>query len=208
MTEIAGGRWDNLLARLFPIKGRPISPSMSPEIQPVVVVQPDEPELGLLRNERLYASAVRVAPGGGNLAQFLLRNPATSNGLIVLERVLLSTEALCNLDARLQPLPAPPVDLATIGNPATRDTRQAMGVATSAVPGFGIFSVQTALVALAGAIIWNTQVNAAVHIELIGSANPIVLGPNTAFALQGQTVNVAVQAAFFWRERPAEPSEL
>lgn len=206
MTEISGGRWDNLLSRLFPIKGRPIAPSMSPELQPIVVVQPDAPELGLLRRERLYSLGVEIA-AAATIPKLVLRNPPGSSGLIIVEQIWASSNTnQTRFQVRTQPLPAPPVDLATVATGTTRDTRQAGTAATSAVPGFGVISTEATVGALAGGLIVDAAINAFLLTPLL--TVPIILGPNTAVALQTVNVNITADYNIHWRERSAEPSEL
>lgn len=206
MTEIAGGRWDNLLARLFPIKGRPISPGMSPELMPVVIVQPEQPEMALLRSERLYSASVVQGGVAGQTCKGLIRNPANSGGLVILEAVwLFNIAGAIDCQIRTQPLPSPPVDLATVFTGSTRDTRIARGVATSAVPGFAIVSNETSVAAPVGAIHFHVNLPAVTPIPV---TMPFVLGPNTALEVNGVQANQGFGFAFFWRERAAEPSEL
>jgi hypothetical protein len=205
MTEIAGGRWDELLRRLFPVKGRAIAPSIAPELIGTVAVQPDAPENGLLRNERLYAQSLYQVAVAGQTQKVLLRNPAASEGLIIVEGIWWTTNVLTDLQLRLQPLPSPPVDLALPVAAVTRDTRQARGVATSAVPGFGITSFETSVAAGVGSIIWRGR---STGIPVSPGILPIVLAPDTALLVWSSTAAVELGGALFWRERAAEPSEL
>lgn len=206
MTEIAGGRWDNLLARLFPIKGRPISPGMSPELMPVVVVQPNVPEMSLLRGERLYGDTVSLAAVAGQTGKFLLRNPTDSNGLIIVERVIVSSGDAGDFQLRTQPLPSPVVDLAVAGNPNCRDTRQAGTAATSAVPGFGLTSNEVSAAAATGALHMIVRLAGSPY-DFVTDWGPFVLGPGTGLEVNSP-VQASIRVTCLWRERAAEPSEL
>lgn len=91
MTEISGGRWDTFLRRLFPVKGRSISPALAPELVPIVVAQPDGPELRALRNEKLFSVLVNQVSVGGQFQGALIRNPPDSTMLIVCTGIMVYT---------------------------------------------------------------------------------------------------------------------
>jgi len=85
MTHIEIGRFDTLLRRFFSIKGKEASPLLSPEIQPVIVIQDDAPELDFLSGVRRYAGTGAQVGAAGEFSEIFLINPVGSGVLAVVE---------------------------------------------------------------------------------------------------------------------------
>src|SRR5882762_11640733 len=82
-NESLVGRYDRLGSRLHNVKGHPVHPQVSPEIQHVIVLENDRPEFRYLEGTKPLSARTAHAPGAGNIAGARLRNPAGSGVLAV-----------------------------------------------------------------------------------------------------------------------------
>lgn len=197
MNQIQGGKWDEFMRRLFPVKDRSIAPVMGSELNPMVMVQEWEPELYALRGERLYA-ATEIASAGGaatfNLMQ--IDNPTGSGTIVIIEGFsMVDTSGVRSF----QTFVTPPVAIAGLGDPVARDSR---------------FDTRrpTGIVGLnAGALVTVTRRTGT---YLVGTSDsllittPHVITPGFAFVIQDGTQNQADRITVWWRERGADTSEL
>lgn len=195
MTEIAGGRWDRLLRKLFPVKGPSIAPSIAPELLPVVQVQNWEPELYILRSETRWSSFCDQIAIGGQSGYILLSNPADSGVLAIIEDFWHSVPDN-NVSASMGILSSMPIP-ANFGTVGQLDTRQISNYAAACT------------------VMHDTNVIGAGETCRMNRSpaksnkawQPVVVHPNYGYLLWSRTVNVNFFGTLFWRERPIEPSE-
>jgi len=201
MTEIQGGRWDRLLARLFPVKGGTIAPSIAPELQPVVQVQTFEPEMYYLKGEKICWSTGNVAASVGNFSVMHLENPAGSNVLGIIEAIELMTTT-----NRIQYIGiANAAHTAAASNgAAVRDTRWPGG---GTAPSTDEATVQLYSGAIAAIISSAAYTVRTLANESLIREIPIVLGPGMTLEIRQDVVNADLRASFVWRERSFELSE-
>jgi len=82
---IGAARFETLIRRLLSTKGAEAAPLLSPEIQPVIVIQDDAPELDFLKNTRRYAGNGLQVGVAGQFSQVFLINPIGSQTLAVVQ---------------------------------------------------------------------------------------------------------------------------
>ncbi len=105
-NEITVARWQNLARRLFGLQGAGGNvPLLTPEIQPVIVLQPDTPEHWLLRDEHGFGQGVSQVGAAGVRATCGFFNPSTSNKIVTVHRAVFSagdtTPALSTVNVTL-----------------------------------------------------------------------------------------------------------
>lgn len=197
-NEILAARFNSILNKLLSMKEGAPAPSLSSDIVPTIQLEGDRPEYAFLGGVRLCAGFVGVAAGGaGNRSVALLRNPATSGVIVVVEAIVLhSTVASKTFVIR---------NAVTGGVTATgsrvRDSRWG-----TMVPAALVQSTNGA--AATGNIVgfWPGQSNGTATSGRIDV--PFVITPNESLAIEPGVDNEGVSAGFFWRERAVEPSEL
>lgn len=87
MTEIQGGRWDDFLKRVFPVKAQGVAPAVGPEIVPIIEMEPRSLRHRILANEKTYAMWASQAEAAGKYAQIGLYNPTDSGMLLEVIKV-------------------------------------------------------------------------------------------------------------------------
>ncbi len=200
LNQINGGRWDNFLRRMFPIKEQSIAPVIASELVGMVIVQEWEPELFKLRDEALAIAYTEVGAVAAQLGHVQLFNPAGSASLITLEKVIF----FVTVDSTLQIAYEPGIMAGSIqAASAFRDQRFSptpnIGITigqprfVSSVPVIGTATISKVQVILAPSLEWKLD---------------MVISPGQSVVVRHQTVNRLLGVTWFWRERSAEPSEL
>lgn len=201
LNQIQSGRWDRCLRRFFGVKEfGPIAPAVSPEVLPVMVLQPHCPSLYHLRDERLAASFVSVPAVAGNTGYATLQT--RENALVVLTKITVVSYAAAlaywigwdnnNLagtpvagtfrDSRRGTVPAIAQQLATV-----------FYGAVVAGPGAGGVFLETSAANAGETLVIDTE---------------IVIAAGANFLVQATTLNQAFSCSFEWRERPLEDTEV
>lgn len=200
-NQILQPRFSSLLTRYFAIRGAGSpAPTLAPEIAPVFNVnQQDDTAAFYTRNERLaHYGAGTLAAQALNYTRALLRNPAGSGILLIVERVLLNTGV-----TGYGILTATTVDDANAQVGYLRDYRwvQSAGVVSpSAILSWGNASP----VAPNGG---NGRVYTSAANQSQWQECNVIIPPGGAFYLYAGTVNTAINTVGFdWRER-ALPNE-
>lgn len=200
MTEIAGGRWDNFLRRLFPVKGAAISPAIGPELVPVIIAQPDGEELRALRGEKLWIGAVPQIAVAGQFQGALVRNPPDSTVLVVVQGWYVftgGTATTLSLRDHGTTLHAGALQ-GNVRGPLRRDGR------------FRGESIATELYHVTDAVPGGNP-DGMFRIDLGGGAvteiPPVVLDPGAIYGIWGETLATAMYATLWGFERIIEPAE-
>jgi len=200
LNQIQSGRWDELLRRLFPVKDRTIAPVLASELVGQVVVQNWEPELYVLRGERLAIGTATQTAVAAEFPHTQLFNPAGSGNLLIVDEIWLRSPSNLLYDLAFQ-------DVVTVGftnvGSSFRDTR--LGVASVVGTTVGVLSVDTNVALTGGATVgrYNSE-----GLRSSVVKPKIILGPGTSLIVRGLTVNTTMSITYLWRERIAEPSEL
>lgn len=197
--EISGGRWDNLLRRLFPVKGGAVAPAIAPELVPTIQVQTFEPEMYRLKGERLLIGKGIAGPVAGQYAQVNLRNDS-DDSLVIIESFLVSSgTAATGFQVRLGNNA-----VGTLTGIGGRDVRCGVVITAGSVSGAIRQSVNAGI---SGTHVGDIRINAA-NVTANGKLLcPFVLGPTHMLQIWNEAVNANIYVTFIWRERPFEIGE-
>lgn len=170
--------------------------SLLPELGVNMLLPADELlfHMGWRRHQRAATQAAVAAQA----AIVKLRNPASSNVMVLLERVIVSAGAGVFIETGTSTL-GDTTDLATLVTPGTvnRDTRQATALSSGGCN--AIISQTTSAVALTtGGSIFRIAVANTAY-ELPGA--PWILVPGTSFQIGDSQLNDKLEYTFYWRER-------
>jgi len=197
MSEIQQTRWDRIIRRVSGSvgTGSHVSETLS-ELFPVIDVERVPGELLLLGGTQLAMGTIVVSPVAANFSLAMLRNPGGSKTLITVTKVLMSASATIQGNAGVTLN-----TFGTAGSQAIRDTRRG-----PADPPVGLVLGEVSLVF--GVDFFRFILTGGMNTILEDENSVAVLAPGTAFAVGALSTNTAIRASFFWRERPAEESEL
>lgn len=200
MYEVQQSRWDRLIRRVSGSigPGSRVSETLS-ELFPVLDVERVPGELLLLGGTRLGVAGFPVNAGVGDFPAAQIENPADSANIITITSVVFSAASVSNLlfgTVHAQLVTALPTAS------RLRDTREVFP--TQPV---GLLRIDTGLGAPIDSI---GQVRTAgVAVLTLEDKNGVaILAPGERFTVGSDLADTLLTAAFFWRERPAEQSEL
>ena len=198
--EVQQTRWDRLIRRVSGSigPGSRVSETLS-ELFPVLDVERVPAELLLLGNTRLGMASFPVQATATEFPGSQIENPADSGNLITITQVLITASQTTQIlwGAVHGQLPN---DLPTASR--LRDTREVFP--TQPV---GLLRIDTALAAPIDSI-GQLRVLASTLVRLDDENDLAILAPGERFTVGADTANAFLSAVFFWRERPAEQSEL
>jgi hypothetical protein len=195
-NEIGIGRWNRFIQKLTDMKGGPPARQLSSEI---VFSHPifHGVENRFLESWDLFGVGVTIAAIGGAQSGVRLTNPTTSNVIAVVTKALLSTTAggvfnfeYGNVGAGLSN--------ALVATPMERRGRSA----STCLPTFNVAALSTLNVVAQLNIAGNTSFD-----FIRGANDEVCLPPGASVQMDGNAVNNAVTASFWWRERFLEPAE-
>ena len=196
--EVQQTRWDRLIRRVSGSigPGSRVSETIS-ELFPVLDVERVPGELLLLGGIKTGQAATILSAVAGNLNHAQLFNPADSNNLVVLTKVYLAS-------AVAQPIRFGTTATALttdVGNVIPRDTRAGI---------IGRLSAESRSVNQVGGfpLLGNVLIQSNVTFAIEDENSIAVLAPGTGYTFANTAANSTLQIHYFWRERPAEQSEL
>ena len=197
-NEVQQTRWDRLIRRVSGSigPGSRVSETIS-ELFPVLDVERVPGELLLLGGTRLMIGGVDSPAVVAEFSQMQLFNPVDSGTLITVTSVQIYTGTGANVFYGLVGLPITTLP----ANPRTRDSR--LGVLNTGVGEVRIDSNAAIQPTLA-----RIRLETNVMLTLQDPNGLAVLGPNSGLQFTHTTANANLRGTFFWRERPAEQSEL
>lgn len=200
-NEIGYGRFSRALQKLFGIKGAAPVPTLAPEIQPVHIVFhgiEDRFHEGWNR----FGVGLFLGATVGQTAGIQIRNPLASNTIIVIDRIILQSDAAQELDLSKGSGQA---DLPTIAAVTSLDFRQNVGANIGPTS-----SVVSSSLASPGSLnlIERFATSATSSSQIIGTNNQeLPLAPNEAFRIVSTVANTGMRLGFWWRERFLEEME-
>jgi len=204
VPQIEGGRWDGIARKLFDISAPVAVPQLSDEIIPTFEIQNWEPELYVLRRERILSGGTASGPSAGEFSHVGLTNPNNSNALVIVDTVepAATVNAIFFLSLSNEELTTSlGWGLLAYGN---RDLRW---------PGAG---TPATTLSVARLVSLNAAVAQGVSIytgTILATSNsrprkfPIVLPPNSGLLFRTSAQNIQMRASFTWRERQFNPQE-
>ncbi len=198
-NEILVGRWNQLLTKMFSMKGGAPAPQLEPAVRPVFsIVSEEDPDLHYVRGESLCSAVLDVPGVAANQSIMQLRNPPGSGVLAIVERAIVALGAGSNIAAGVQAsaflLPILPVPGAVI----FRDTRS-RGTPTCTIRG------QNGVAGFPAPSIFNVFANTP---PFTIQPVEVILAPGFEFTVYCTGNNIELLGAIHWRERPLEASEV
>lgn len=200
VNQIQGGRWDNLLRKIFPIKDRSVAPVLASELVPYVTVQEWEDELFWARDERMAWGATNQPAVALRLSHVQLFNPAGSQTLITLDHIIVAADG----DQRIRVAYLNEL-LAGFQNEQSGFRDQRFSTTVNPRETTGQLTRDDSLVAQGTQHVMELQL-------LTGTSETFalraVIPPGSSVIIVSVAVNTNLDVNWLWRERAAEPSEL
>lgn len=198
--EVQQTRWDRIIRRVSGSigPGSRVSETLS-ELFPVIDIERVPGELLLLGGTRLGLAGFPVNAAAAVFPGSQISNPAESGTIITITRAIVSSNVN---DVILWGTVHGLLATALPNSARLRDTREVFP--TQAV---GLLRIDTALGAPVDSI-GQVEVLADSPLILEGENSETVLAPGTQFTVGGSIADATLRATFYWRERPAEESEL
>jgi len=198
--EVQQTRWDRIIRRVSGSigPGSRVSETLS-ELFPVLDVERVPGELLLLGGTGLANGGGTITAGGGNGARAQLFNPAGSNMLITLTRVHVSVTGTTTMRWGTGFTQIGTV----ISTQIFRDTRR--GQPPPVLPVGQVSQLASAALAVATN---QSRLLANVNLQIRDENSVAVLAPGSGFEIGTAQAANTLHYTFYWRERPAEESEL
>jgi hypothetical protein len=204
MNEIQDGFVSRWLAARLGITDQAPTPTLAPEIMPVMIAVPDSIENELQRGTWLCGAAGTAPAFAGVMAAFEIHNPLTSGVVMMIDNLRLGSVTINQtIEYGWYPADAPTPTLLTIFS-AVRDTR---------VP-YVLPPVGNNTAARVGIV---TAASGAYQVPRLGRIygpvrewlEPnIVLAPGSTFRCNNTTANISFEFTCHWRERKVQPAEV
>ena len=196
--EVQQTRWDRIIRRVSGSigPGSRVSETIS-ELFPMIDVERVPGELLLLGGTRLVWGGANVNGVATVSTKIQVFNPVDSGNIITVTRADARIETAGQFRMVIEPLPR----LTNAGTATFRDSR--LGVGGNPI---GQLRTQNDVSIISSVNLWflETDVTFSFHDE-----NGIaVLGPGTGLTMGPSTQDINLTGTFWWRERPAEESEL
>lgn len=196
-NEILTGRHNSFVRRLFGMKAGAPAPQVSSEIS---VSHPifHGRENRFIEDWKVYGVFATQNAVAANNSRFLLRNPATSGVVAVVELWTITTNAAVTVE--MQYGQGLTVDLATVLAARAMDGR----IKNNPCCKFS-FAADVAGGQI-GQTVWAQTLNGSVTLPLTADTH-VCLTPGDEIVIQNDTVNSAMSLALWWRERPLDEGE-
>lgn len=197
-SEIQQNRYDRLIRRVAGIigPGSKVSEVIT-ELFPMIDLENTPNELMILQGTLLGWGGNNLLGSAGNRSTGQLFNPPGSGNLVTITHVI----AVSNIDDTLRfQLTTQEMPLA-VSVEQQRDTRVAVGERT-------IAQVRQRLDPTGIGVTLGIPVLANTPLHIQDPKGVWVLGPGSGLLVGTGVNNTNLSFSFFWRERPAEPSEL
>lgn len=196
--EVQQTRWDRIIRRVSGSigPGSRVGETLS-ELFPVLDVERVPAELLILGGWRTGMGAQQLVATAAETSKIQLFNPVDSGHLVVLTRVDFATTSTQTVETTITNIAL--ADL--VGGNIFRDTRAGLFLS-------GVAQIRSESTAAGLAPTWIARSLANVNNTISDENGVAVLAPGTGFSIAPNVTNQFILAAFFWRERPAEESEL
>lgn len=200
MPDVYLGRFNRWVEKLFNVKGGPTLVDIDHRVSTVLSFQPGNEERYLVGWNR-YAIIKQQAAVAAQNSFFVLRNPAASNVVVVVEKIFVLGTVATPSQAHLS-IAQNQTDAATTFSGFRLDSR-------SNLSSTAIFSQSTAVAPDFSNIILAVGFTNLPGVDMIiTETQELTLMPGDAIRVVDATLNEAFDVSFFWRERALETSEL
>jgi hypothetical protein len=194
LNEIQVGRYNGVLHKLLDMKEGAPAPTLATDIFPTIQLEGNRPEWDFLAGIRRCMRYSIDAAVAGQYSHIGLYNPAGSDALVILDRVVFDGAANTTFTGRL----ATGITWDTLVSGTMIDSRWASGATTAKV---GIYTNATPLDG--SGHYFRVLANYSLVLDNLG----IILHPGYSWYTRGGSVNLGANCTFFWRERHLSPSE-
>ena len=194
--DLQTARYDQLVRRVGALYGggSKVTEVLS-ELFPVLEVENTTPELLTLTGWRTAWQSTARTSGAGNDSTSQLFNPVGSGFLVAITQIIINTGANTEIDLELQ--------------------NTALAAGTAGLYRDGRFGVPRSTVAIASSLDGGStggglriRSNTNVPTTLRDDNGIVVLSPGTGLNIGTVSFAIGLTVNYFWRERPAAPSEL
>lgn len=192
-NEILNARYNRILEKLYGIKGHPVAPQASPEIQGSIILANDRPDFEYLAGNSLASGTGALAALAANFNLFQLLNPTASGVLITCYLIIASVQTNDGITIMLSDAALTSLGTAVV----LRDRR----VTQSPVGQFR----QAQATAQPGTFV-DSQFTLANSPYAYNQ--PVILPPGRGIVVSSRSVNIALATSFHWTERILEASEI
>lgn len=194
-NELQVGRFNGVLHKLLNMKDNAPAPQLAGDIVAGITLESDRPEWAYLGGTNLLIARGFVAGVAAQVSQAQLFNPANSNVLVVVDRILMySTAAVSRFTVnRTAAIPG------GSGAGSARDFRLGPPGGASTARVLGITPAGASVLSLGE---MGAPANVTASWDL-----PLILAPGTGIAVNNQTVAADLGFTFSWSERVWELSE-
>jgi len=196
--DLQQNRYDQLLRRVGGLigPGAKVNEVLG-ELFPVLDVESIPGELMFLAGWRLSFGSASVTGSVAQHARMQVFNPVDSGKLLTVTSCVITTSSTQTIRWAVVGIP-----LTTgIGTELIRDTRKGVINRPSG-------QIRTDDTPAATDAQGRARISSTIEFTLTDSNGVAVLAPGTGFEVGSGTTNTNVQTTFYWRERPAEQSEL
>jgi len=197
--EVQQTRWDRIVRRVSGSigPGSRVSETLS-ELFPVLDVERVPPELLILGGTHMAQGRTDEVGIAANVQQAMLRNPGQSGTIITLTRITVQSSTPQDIFL------GPTLNTFANANPVAFVDTRIFGAGNNPVG-----QVLDGIALVSAPDFYRMRSGAASAYEVYEPQAAIaVLGPGTAYAVSGSSLNTQMSVTFDWRERPAEESEL
>lgn len=198
MTDLQQNRYDKLIRRVGNLQGAgSMVNDVLTELFPMIDVENVPGELLALMGTRLGFGGANISASAGEIGKIQIFNPAESALLVTITGIVLSTAVsnIMEMDTTVGAIGS------VFSTRKFRDLRFGVSQTTAA-------EIRT--LTDAGGIpgTFSARVSSDTPLQLTDPNGLFILSPGSGLTVANASVNVAITASFFWRERVAEPSEL
>jgi hypothetical protein len=202
LNRIGNARFQRRLTRELRIDGVEPSPVLAPEVQPVVVLEAERPELTYLDREERFGGSLALGAVAGEYAYAFLVNPAESHALITVTDVFLAASGIAAYDLGNYN----PTFVASLAGRLYDSLDQRVPQTATGQPGLAQFWMGTD--PNTGGVV-NNVVRLRVIANTMVHVRPMyVLPPGEGLGIFQDPVNTSFYGGVWWRERHAEDGEL
>jgi hypothetical protein len=202
LNLIQGGRWDQLLRRLFSMKQGAVAPTISPEIVSNIILENDRPENLALAGVRLGMGSSSEVAAAGEFSMCQLWNPVNSQTLVVCTSCIFSSADVSTAQLRLTNIELSDPDQGTktdwrlidagLGSTARTTAQVRSETAAGMVGHLGVLQVIQVLARTKTEMIW---------------PGAVILKPGSGLYTVNPTVNTQNYTSWKYYERALNASE-
>jgi hypothetical protein len=199
-NEIGIGRWNRFIQKLTDMKGGPPARQLASEIQFTHDIESGV-ENRYLQSWDRFSAVITAGPTAAQNSAIQIRNPATSNIIIAIERWTLRSSIAAEIFIGTQAVSA--LDLTNVFTGFRIDARSQRATGTA------ILSAGVNVAALPVTIFSASSPVAATDVSLVDADGnqEFSLAPGDSMRVTTTQVNTLLTANFRWRERFLEPAE-